>query len=156
MKLSLKPWAVTVASLILVLPLAIAPACTPDPAGPPARENGSPDNGKTVEPPAGQAVSETLSAESISYSTGEITVPAGALVTITFSNRDVVTHNLAVYRTPDATDIIFRGDIIPKGTVAYRFAAPSEPGRYFFRCDVHPTFMTGDFVVTAATGGVTE
>jgi plastocyanin len=33
-------------------------------------------------------------------------------------------------------------------TTTYTFTAPSTPGSYFFRCDVHPTQMTGTFVVT--------
>jgi plastocyanin len=148
MKFRLGPWAVTAASLILALSLVIAPACTTEPDSP-ADGNGSTDNGTTVEPPAGPAVSETLSAESIAFDTGEIAVPAGADVTITFNNNDAVTHNLAVYQTSNAAEIIFRGEIIPRGAIDYRFDAPSEPGTYFFRCDVHPTFMTGEFVVTA-------
>ncbi len=29
----------------------------------------------------------------------------------------------------------------------YTFTAHSQPGTYFFRCDVHFTMMTGQFVV---------
>lgn len=32
-------------------------------------------------------------------------------------------------------------------TTTYTFTAPSTPGTYFFRCDVHPTVMTGQFIV---------
>jgi plastocyanin len=32
-------------------------------------------------------------------------------------------------------------------TVTYTFDAPTTPGTYFFRCDVHPTTMTGSFIV---------
>jgi len=31
--------------------------------------------------------------------------------------------------------------------VEYGFVAPTAPGNYFFRCDVHPDQMTGTFVV---------
>jgi plastocyanin len=28
----------------------------------------------------------------------------------------------------------------------YTFTAPTQPGAYFFRCDIH-TYMTGTFIV---------
>jgi hypothetical protein len=58
-------------------------------------------------------------------------------------------HVLAVYTDSRAQQVIFRGQIItgPNASVTYRFTAPSQPGTYFFRCDVHPTIMMGQFVV---------
>jgi plastocyanin len=40
------------------------------------------------------------------------------------------------------------GDVItgPK-KITYTFDAPEKPGTYFFRCDIHPTTMTGQFIV---------
>ena len=35
----------------------------------------------------------------------------------------------------------------PNDVERVSFTAPSTPGRYFFRCDVHPTLMTGFLVV---------
>jgi plastocyanin len=32
-------------------------------------------------------------------------------------------------------------------TIDYTFTAPEEPGTYHYHCDVHPTVMTGDFIV---------
>jgi plastocyanin len=77
-------------------------------------------------------------------------VPAGAHVTIQFDNQDAgVPHNFALYTDSHATTRIFAGDFITgPGKVIYTFTAPSLPGNYFFRCDVHPETMTGTFVVT--------
>ncbi|OGO07453.1 MAG: hypothetical protein A2Y92_02715 [Chloroflexi bacterium RBG_13_57_8] len=77
-----------------------------------------------------------------------ITVPAGALMTINFDNQDSVPHNFALYTDSSAATSIFVGQTIGKGSLTYKFTAPSTPGSYFFRCDVHPTSMTGTFVVS--------
>jgi plastocyanin len=85
----------------------------------------------------------------MSFDKSIITVPPGADVTVVFNNKENIPHNLAVYTNASATTVIFRGDIItgPK-TIEYKFKAPTTPGTYFFRCDVHPTSMNGDFTVT--------
>lgn len=113
----------------------------------------SPTPTPTTPPPAGtgESVTINISAENIAFDKGTITVPAGADVTVVFNNKDRVPHNLAVYETKAATKAIFVGEVFtgPK-TINYRFTAPSTPGTYFFRCDVHPATMTGDFIVTTA------
>ncbi len=39
------------------------------------------------------------------------------------------------------------GEIITgPAETTYTFTAPSEPGTYYFQCDVHPS-MNGDFIV---------
>lgn len=91
-----------------------------------------------------------LVAKNIAFNMSTITVPAGANVTINFDNQDSgIPHNFAVYTDSSASTKIFAGEIItgPK-TTTYTFKAPSSPGNYFFRCDVHPTQMTGTFVVS--------
>jgi len=95
------------------------------------------------------AVTIYLSAKNIAYNKSTITVPAGANVTVHFDNQDSgVPHNFAVYDSSAAKVNIFRGEIItgPK-MISYHFTAPDKPGTYFFRCDVHPTIMTGQFIV---------
>ena len=71
------------------------------------------------------------------------------MVTIVFTNSDGgIQHNFALYETPAASTPIFIGEIITGvRTVEYTFTAPITPGTYFFRCNVHPTIMKGEFVV---------
>ena len=89
-----------------------------------------------------------LSANNLAFDKSQITVPAGALVTIVFNNMESIPHNFALYETSAATTSIFVGDVITgPETITYKFRAPSAPGTYFFRCDVHPNTMTGDFIV---------
>ena len=98
---------------------------------------------------AGQATTVDLTAQNIAFDKSTITVPAGAEVTVNFNNMDDgVPHNFAVYTDSSASQNIFKGDTITgPDTTTYTFTAPSEPGTYFFRCDVHPQQMTGDFIV---------
>ena len=96
-----------------------------------------------------QRVTINLTAKNIAYDMSTITVPAGASVTINFDNQDAkTTHNFAVYENEAAQKAIFQGKLITgPGKVAYNFIAPNTPGAYFFRCDVHPTIMKGQFIV---------
>jgi plastocyanin len=78
-----------------------------------------------------------------------VTVDAGARVQIEFRSNDAAPHNFAIYETAAAEVEVFVGDIVigPREVELYEFDAPLEPGTYFFRCDVHPIEMIGDFVV---------
>ena len=97
----------------------------------------------------GKPVVIGLTAENIAFDKKTITVESGAAVTINFNNRDRgIPHNFALYKDAGAAEMIFQGDIITgPGQITYQFSAPATAGTYFFRCDVHPTQMTGDFVV---------
>lgn len=90
-----------------------------------------------------------LIAKNIAFNTSTITVPAGANVTVNFDNQDAnIPHNFAVYTDSSATTTIFKGETITgPAKTTYVFTAPDKSGTYFFRCDIHPTQMTGQFVV---------
>ena len=97
------------------------------------------------------AVVVDVTAKGMAFDTQTITVPAGTYVTVRFTNSDSgIPHNVAFYESSRAQIVFFQGEVItgPK-TIDYTFFAPETPGTYFFRCDVHPALMTGDFVVTA-------
>ncbi|MGZ5319769.1 MAG: multicopper oxidase domain-containing protein [Actinomycetota bacterium] len=77
-----------------------------------------------------------------------LAAPAGKPFTIAFDNQDPgVPHNVAIYTDDSATESLFVGELVtgPK-KVTYE-VGPLDPGTYFFRCDVHPTTMTGTFVI---------
>ena len=98
---------------------------------------------------AGQATTVDISAQNLKFDKDTITVPAGAQVTVNFNNKDSgVPHNVAFYTDSSAATPIYKGQIVTgPTTTTYTFTAPSTPGTYFFRCDPHPTQMTGSFVV---------
>lgn len=90
-----------------------------------------------------------LDAKNIAFNQSTITVPAGANVVIHFRNDDQgISHNFAVYNDSSALQRVFSGNaIVGPASTTYTFAAPTKKGSYFFRCDIHPTQMTGQFVV---------
>lgn len=99
-----------------------------------------------------RSVTVDLVAENIAFDKSVITVPSGAHVTVNFVNRDSgVPHTFSVYETSAAQKVIFRGQAVTGlGKIKYDFDAPIDPGTYFFRCDIHPSQMTGQFVVVAS------
>jgi plastocyanin/predicted small secreted protein len=105
----------------------------------------------------GPVVTLDLIAKKMAFNTSTISVPAGAQVVIRFQNQEAsgssqvagIPHNFAVYPSPNSSVSIFSGAIITGGeNITYTFAAPASPGTYYFRCDVHPTVMKGQFIVT--------
>lgn len=109
----------------------------------------SPSPTATDTPEDGAGADLEVEAEDISFDEDSYTVSAGANVTVEFKNRDQgIPHNFAVYESSDAQQEIFVGEVITgEAETTYDFQAPAETGTYFFRCDVHPEQMTGDFVV---------
>lgn len=120
---------------------AVTPAVGASPT-PPARE------------PTGAPAAETVeisAVPTIRFDKDTITVTAGSQVTLKFTNDDSgVLHNWAAYTDSTAAELI-PGAITDVCTgpceEEITFTAPAEPGEYFFRCDVHPTTMTGTLVV---------
>ncbi len=98
----------------------------------------------------GSATTVALTAQGLAFDKSSITVPAGATVTVNFNNMDAgIGHNFALYTDSSASTMLFRGAIMTgPTTTTYTFTAPSTPGTYFYRCDVHPTTMNGQFIVT--------
>ncbi len=78
------------------------------------------------------------------FQPSKLTVPAGKCFAIAFSNQDPgVPHNVAVYTDSSATTSIAIGATIT-GPASSTVVVPAlSKGSYFFRCDVHPTLMTG-------------
>jgi plastocyanin len=83
----------------------------------------------------------------MAFNMSTVVVSAGGIVTINFDNKDSVPHNFAAYTDSGAQTVIFKGQVVTGTTITYTFTAPTTPGTYFFRCDVHPFSMTGSFIV---------
>jgi plastocyanin len=144
---------VILAALLALVACSSGPTTNPTPTmtqmpTPTATPTPAPTQTPTTTP--GPAVSVDLTAQSFAFDKNTITVKAGASVTLNFNNKDSgIPHNFALYTNSSATTPIFVGQTITgPATASYKFTAPSTQGTYFFRCDVHPTTMTGSFIVT--------
>lgn len=113
---------------------AAAPAAPATPAPAPAAAAPS----AAAAAPAAQPGSVVITIDNFAFSSGEVSVPAGATVMV--DNRDGANHTLT------ATDRSFDTGNIP-GRSMGTFTAPSKPGTYPYLCTIHP-FMTGTLTVT--------
>jgi plastocyanin len=98
----------------------------------------------------GQTATISISAQNIAFNTSSVSVPAGSQVTVKFDNKDNgIPHTFSVYKDSSASQAIFKGQAITgPATTTYTFTAPTTPGTYYFRCDIHPTQMNGQFIVS--------
>lgn len=120
--------------------VALLAACGGDDDGPSPTPNGA-----TATP--GQVIQ--ITALNNTFSVSSITVAKGSQVIIDFASQDAAPHNFAVYTTSAALEEIYVGDTFtgPDKVQREEFDAPEDAGDYFFRCDVHPDTMTGEFIV---------
>ncbi|MGH2724385.1 MAG: cupredoxin domain-containing protein [Actinomycetota bacterium] len=118
-----------------------APGPTGPPTGPPPCEPDGADLA-SVAPPG---------ASGTGFDTDCMAVPAGEAFAVDFTNDDSTVHNWALYTDSSAEEHLGGGTIqeqIGAGeSTTYDVDPIDEPGQYFFRCDFHPTTMTGTFVV---------
>lgn len=95
--------------------------------------------------PAGPAA-ETLeiAAKNVRFDKTTLEVSANVPFAIEFDNQDAgVPHNVAIYTDRTTSQSLFVGDIFP-GPATRTYQVPAlQAGSYFFKCDVHPTQMTG-------------
>jgi hypothetical protein len=123
-----------------------APSPTPSPP---------PVAGQLACSPQAGVTTLALSAQNTSFDKACLAMTPDAAFSIDFTNNDAgVQHNVAIYNNAAATTLLGGAtsatDVItgPNSTTYSVGALPV--GTYFFRCDVHPTQMTGTFVVAKA------
>jgi hypothetical protein len=95
-----------------------------------------------------------ISAETTAFDTQCLVGPAEEPFTVTFNNQDPVNaHNWSLYEDPEyTTAIVEEQTFVGPATEEYRVPALAEES-YFFRCDAHPTQMTGVLAVVRSGGG---
>jgi plastocyanin len=130
------------AVLFLVVPMACQHGSTTPPTGP---------------PPDAPAVYIDLAANDMKFDKDTITVPVGSEVYVNFNNQDDdKSYNFSVYTKADAQTPMFVGEAVAgQAQTTYRFPAGKTAGTYYFRCDLYPINMHGDFVVTPAEPAAT-
>jgi plastocyanin len=117
--------------------------------GPPGGGGGGP--GPSCEPSGNKlAITAPQGALSSGFDTKCLAAPAGKAFKVEFKNEDSAVHNWALFRDPSAQDQLGGATIdepVASGESETYKVDALEPGRYFYRCDFHPTVMTGTFVV---------
>ena len=123
--------------------LIAAPTPLPSPAAPPVVGTCEPD-GTTLE----------VTASGTSFDTDCLAAPADEPFEILFNNQDQgLPHNVAIYTDSSAAEVLFQGETFAGPDEQTYQVDPLQAGDFFFRCDVHPTQMTGTFVVAEEGGG---
>lgn len=84
------------------------------------------------------------------YDKDTLTAKAGTSVTITFTNKSGLLHNIHFFNGADASAPSLGATKLDSSTTpqTVTFTTPSTPGQYFFHCDAHPQQMQGHLVVS--------
>lgn len=96
---------------------------------------------------AGGGATETIVAANVAFETNEVHLPAGEETTLTLDNQDSVAHNFSIYTDDSAEEDLFVGQNVDGGGKVDYTIPPLDKGEYFFRCDLHPSSMTGTAIV---------
>jgi plastocyanin len=121
------------ASVALVISVAIAAGCSGGASGQSAGRSAGPDALK-------------IAAKDLSFSTNTLSAPANKPFQIAFDNQESPPHNVAIYKDASAAEKLFGSDPF-SGPASVVYDVPAlRPGTYFFRCDVHPA-MSGQLTV---------
>jgi plastocyanin len=134
-----QPLAVGAIALIVVL-VACSAASSPSASeAQPTTIPSAPGNGGTVEISVA-----TDAGGALAFDPPQISVPAGAVVRLTFTNKATVPHNLTF---ADPINVATATVVDPGASQTIEFTAPAE-GKYSFVCTLHPG-MKGVLIVTA-------
>lgn len=119
----------------------------PSPTAPPGGDGGpigdcSPEGTElTITAPSGAA--------SAGFDKDCLAVNAGEAFTVELINEDITAHNFSIYPDATSSEKLLDGGLGAQTgeTISYDGAPIDEPGNLFFKCDFHPSTMTGTFAV---------
>jgi plastocyanin len=98
-------------------------------------------------PEEGDSGAVVLVVQNVAFDTDEISLTADEESEVTLNNEDAAAHNFSIYEDDSAEADLFTGaEVGPGASTSYSVPA-LEKGEYFFRCDLHPSSMTGTVVV---------
>ena len=91
----------------------------------------------------------TVVASGVSFQTDCLAATMGQPYTVSFDNKDDVTHNIVFLEShnPGAA-VFFRADLVTaKSTKTFSAGPFTKAGVFAFHCEIHPDRMSGAFVV---------
>jgi plastocyanin len=95
-----------------------------------------------------RATSAQLTAKNIAFAPACLAAVAGRPFRLKFDNKEAVVHNVSIFAGPNANSrqVFTRPPF--RGPRVETYQVPAlQPGRHFFRCDVHPRLMQGQLIV---------
>ena len=110
-------------------PASAAPSASAPPSAPVSSAPSASTGGGTTNLTIG-----TKTGDELEFDPDEVSVPAGAQVSVTFENRSALPHNLT-FSAP--IDVATGPIVAPGASETVEFAAPA-PGDYDFHCTIHP------------------
>ena len=110
-----------------------------------AQDDSAPAGGE--EPPGNGGSGITLVAQNAAFDTDQLSLPADEPTVVTLDNQDALPHNLSIYEDDSVESDLFIGAEVAGGASVDYDVPALETGEYFFRCDLHPTSMTGTVTV---------
>ena len=87
-----------------------------------------------------------LVAQGTKFNTNCLAAPANQAFTINFDNKDQSAHNIQILESHSATTALYDAEIVPTGQKALTVNA-LRAGTFAFHCKIHPSAMSGTFVV---------
>ena len=88
----------------------------------------------------------TLVAQGTKFNTDCLAAPVNRPFTINFDNKDQLAHNIQILESHSASEALFDAEIIPAGQKTLNVQA-LRAGTFAFHCKIHPTAMSGTFIV---------
>jgi plastocyanin/mono/diheme cytochrome c family protein len=107
----------------------------------------SPAAGAAGATPAAPSTDLQQTATDNKFSATALASPAGKQITLTLDNKGSAIHNWDVTDVKDDSGKDIKTDLTDPGKSSKVTFTISKPGTYHFRCDVHPTEMTGTIVI---------
>ncbi len=89
-----------------------------------------------------------MQAVNITFAPSSLSAPAGTPITVTLQNQDNgLAHNINFF-APGTSTSIGATDVVQGVSTQTLSLGSLAPGSYHFKCDVHPTQMSGTLVVS--------
>ncbi len=111
----------------------------------------SPAGGPSSAGPRTEVDALQASAKDFSFSLNLTSLhPGPPGVDVVFTNDGATPHTLTFYQDPDFKTMIPKADsgsVAPNGNAAFPFIVPDGVTTVYYRCDIHPTQMTGQLPV---------
>jgi len=133
----------------MVLALVLGATGTIPTATPSATPTSSPSPGPAGNPAL--QISTPNQGDGILFDTKQLTAEAGARVSLTYTNGSAIPHDWHLFDGPNASAPSIVSTKIqagPNDVQHVSFRVPSNPGRYYFQCDVHPSLMNGFLIAS--------